>query len=368
MARAMSVAHQYLSKPCDMETLLGLIERTLGLGALLGSDIARALLARVAHLPSPPDTYVRLLSAIDRAEGSAAEVARVAEEDPAVSVKLLQIVNSAYFGLSRKVISVQQAVAYLGLSLVRGVAMSANLFVALGEQLDPALIERMQRASLFASQLGRKLAQLPFIAPPAAPAPLALPSAATASNPGIARAPGSNPALAAVGSSPGRSAPGSNPGLTAAGSSPGRAAAGSAPGVSRTELAFTAGLTHKVGVLVLAGCGPGPLDFNGLALPSAAEERAALGVTHAEAGAYLLGLWGLPSPLVEAVARHQEPRATATDPRLVALTHASCAFADAALANRPLEEAALDLALLESWGFAGELPRWRQIAQELAHA
>ncbi len=333
MARAMSVAHQYLSKPCDAETLLALIERTLGLTALLGSDAARAFLAKVAHLPSPPDTYLRLLGAIDRAEGSAGEVARIAEEDPAVSTKLLQIVNSAYFGLSRKVVSVQQAVAYLGLSLVRGVAMSANLFVALGPQLDAALVERMQRASLFAGQLGRKLAQLPYSAT-AAPPPSAPP---LFPGPRVARA-ASNPTLSVASSS--------------------------SPGAARPDIAFAAGLTHKVGVLVLAGCGQTAIDFSSLALPSAIDERAALGVTHAEAGAYLLGLWGLPAPLVEAVARSQEPQEAASDPRLVAIVHASCAYADAMLAKKPLAEANLDRALLERWGFAAELPRWQKIAEE----
>jgi HD-like signal output (HDOD) protein len=77
--------------------------------------------------------------------------------------------------------------------------------------------------------------------------------------------------------------------------------------------AVTAALLHEVGILVLAA----NLPEYGIILeqqereggPIGRYERDRLGTTHAEVGAYLLGLWGLPDGLVEAVAHHESPAA-----------------------------------------------------------
>jgi HD-like signal output (HDOD) protein len=91
--------------------------------------------------------------------------------------------------------------------------------------------------------------------------------------------------------------------------------------------AFTAGLLHDIGALVLLYAAPPDYvraldrkkELNG---DSAAAEREIFGVTHAEVGAYLLGLWGIPFPIVEAVAFHHRPNEVAPESRpLVAAVH-----------------------------------------------
>jgi putative nucleotidyltransferase with HDIG domain len=79
------------------------------------------------------------------------------------------------------------------------------------------------------------------------------------------------------------------------------------------DAAFTAGVLHDTGKLVLASALP---ELYGQALQLAADELIpqwqaeanVFGVSHAEVGAYLLGLWGLPPAIVEAVAWHHQPR------------------------------------------------------------
>jgi HD-like signal output (HDOD) protein len=61
--------------------------------------------------------------------------------------------------------------------------------------------------------------------------------------------------------------------------------------------AFTAGLLSDVGVLLLAAKAPELLG----------RDESDLGFTHGGLGAYLLGLWGLPPRVVEAVAFHHDP-------------------------------------------------------------
>src|SRR5699024_7917001 len=73
-----------------------------------------------------------------------------------------------------------------------------------------------------------------------------------------------------------------------------------------------AGLFHDIGRLTIASQLPGPYrEVLGLirteGQPVADAEREVLGASHAEVGGYLLGLWGLPDALVEAVAWHHAP-------------------------------------------------------------
>jgi len=93
------------------------------------------------------------------------------------------------------------------------------------------------------------------------------------------------------------------------------------------EAAFTAGLLHDIGALVLLHAAPPDYvralerkkELNG---DSATAEREIFGVTHAEVGAYLLGLWGIPFPIVEAVAFHHRPNEVAPESRpLVTAIH-----------------------------------------------
>jgi HD-like signal output (HDOD) protein/CheY-like chemotaxis protein len=78
------------------------------------------------------------------------------------------------------------------------------------------------------------------------------------------------------------------------------------------ECAFSAGLLHDCGLVLIATHLPEELQRIQAASANMdwlAAERQELGATHQELGAYLLGLWGLPDGLVEAVAFHHQPAA-----------------------------------------------------------
>jgi HD-like signal output (HDOD) protein len=115
-----------------------------------------------------------------------------------------------------------------------------------------------------------------------------------------------------------------------------------------------------VGTLVLAASLP--RDYAKAIALAAAEavdiheaERRVFGATHSQVGAYLIGIWGLPEPIVEAVAWHHDPL-RCPERTFTPLTAVHVANA--------LEEAAggPDLAYLEALGVAGRLETWRQIA------
>ncbi|MBI4579785.1 MAG: HDOD domain-containing protein, partial [Planctomycetes bacterium] len=108
----------------------------------------------------------------------------------------------------------------------------------------------------------------------------------------------------------------------------------------------------------------------GLKSDFCARERALLGVTHGEIGAYLLELWGLPPRVVEAVRFHHEPGRSAYN----GLCAVTCVHAADALVSelvpvaRPqavdLRFARLDVAYLERVGVADRCESWRQIATD----
>lgn len=154
--RVLPVAHQYLSKPCDVDLLRAAIERTCELQALLSNDTIRQLVGRLEKLPSVPSTYFALNRATANPGITTEEIARIVEADPAMSAKVLQLVNSAYFGLARRIASITEAVSYLGVELLKGLSLSAQIFSAAEGGPRHFSIDQLQEESLKTARLARR--------------------------------------------------------------------------------------------------------------------------------------------------------------------------------------------------------------------
>jgi HD-like signal output (HDOD) protein/CheY-like chemotaxis protein len=294
--RAIPVAHQFLSKPCDGAILRAVIERTCRLQALLQDESIREIVGRLAQLPSAPSAYFELTRVLGRPDAGAHDVASIIERDPAMAAKVLQLVNSAYFGLAQHIASIQRAVSYLGTEVLKGLALSAHVFTAFGESETGGFsIEAIQLSSLRVARLAKRLVR----------------------------------------------------------------------DSARGEEAFSAGIVHDVGKIVLAVA-----LRERYARIYAAEggslgdrEQAEFGLTHAEVGAYLLGVWGLPLTVVETVAFHHRPSlVTAPDLQVLAAVHVADVFLDHG-ANDP-EPPAFDVEFLARAGVQVDLERWRALASE----
>jgi len=236
--RAATIAHRFLTKPCEPEVLESTITRTLELRALLGSEQLRQLVGGMAALPSLPSACVALNRALANENGSLAEVCEIIEQDVAMAVKVLQLVNSAFFGVSRRITSVEHAVSYLGMNTIKNLVLAHSLFAEFGGA-NLAGAERQQAQSLLASRVARALVS----------------------------------------------------------------------DRQQAQVAGTAALLHDAGSLALASRLPKEHKANVETatrdrVPVYLVEREKFGVTHAEVGAYLLGLWGLPHDVIEAVAAH----------------------------------------------------------------
>ncbi|MGM0574779.1 MAG: HDOD domain-containing protein [Myxococcota bacterium] len=299
--RAVPVAHQYLDKPCEPERLENVVERACRLQDLLHDPGLRQLLGSTDALPSCPRIYSELVAALRDPDVSLDELGAIVEQDVAMTAKIFQIVNSAFFGTVRRVSSVRQAVTFLGTRMLRNLVLSVEVFRAFEPAPDvPGFsIGSLQRHALRTGRVASRL---------------------------VAR--------------------------------------------RDADDAFMAGMLHDAGYLLLASRLSGRLavclsEAERSGRPAWEVEQDVLGYTHAEVGAYLLGLWGLPHPIVEAVAHHHVPRrveSTVFD--LVAAVHVAdrlsheCCAAEAPDACQP----ELDHGLLDDLGVAERLPDWREEA------
>lgn len=241
--RLVPVAHQYLAKPCDVGRLEQAIERSLQLHELLHQPTLRALVGTVRKLPTIPRVYGNLTALMAREDPTVAEVAHIVAEDSAIVAKVLHVVNSAFFRVARPITNIEQAVAYLGFGPIRSLVLSSEVF----QQWPAAIAHEFEPQQLQAHV---------------------------------------------------------------------RDVAAGAYALARetpwAEEALIAGLLHDIGYWVLLQERPSEMlqtlqlaQDAGLTLPEA--ERRVFGTTHAEVGAYLLGLWGLQYSIVEAVAFHHAP-------------------------------------------------------------
>lgn len=262
----MVLAHEFLTKPSSPEQVVATVERLIDVRTSTGTG-PRPDRADVQSLPSPPHTLIELTQALDSDDASAHSVGSIIEQDPAATAKVLQLVNSSAYTVGRKVSDVGQAVALLGLHTVRGLVLMHDLIrtfdVAGG--LSAEWMEGLTVHSVETSRLCRMFAK----------------------------------------------------------------------GTSWESNAFTAGLLHEVGQLVIASMRP--VEF-GRALASWREietesaepaflcvtESAIIGFSHIDAGASLLRFWGLPDPVIKAVAGHaatERPGAVVDAASAVALAH-----------------------------------------------
>lgn len=244
--RLTSLAHQYVAKPCDGRELENIIERCFHLQDLLGQESLRKMVGSIGKLPAMPKTYGLLQAALAQPTVTAAQIGDIVNADAAIASKVLQITNSAFFRLRKPMVRIKDAVTYLGFATVRNLVLSAEIF---SQWQAPKGLSDVDPERL---QVHAQCA-----------------------------------AAACKALAGGRATP---------------------------DDAWLTGLLHDIGYWILIQECPKELasalelaQTEGLPLLEC--ERRITGATHAEIGAYLLGLWGLPYTIVEAVALHHTPTA-----------------------------------------------------------
>jgi HD-like signal output (HDOD) protein len=296
-------SHLILPKPCDPGTLKNAIQRALSIDLWLANDKLRELVARMRTFPIVPSLYLEVINALKSPHTTTVEVGAIIAKDMAMMTKLLQVTNSACFGLPRKISDPVEAVGILGFETVKSMVITLKL-ISQYDKVKPVYfsIDRLWRHSTEVARASRRLA------------------------------------------------------LT------------QTEDAALAESAFTAGLMHDLGKLVLASNFDG--QYSGAqelarrqSLPLWEVEKQIFGATHGEIGAYLLGLWGMPLDLVEAAALHHNPsRASAKGFTVLTAVHLANALVHEA---KPDKEGFVAPQVDEAWlaelGLSGQLPRWREM-------
>jgi HD-like signal output (HDOD) protein len=156
-----SLVHQVLPKPCDALLLRSVILRAIELRTRLSDPEVLEILGSMPSLPSPSAAMIELRRVLDAVDVDTLKVGNVVSTDIAMSTKLLQIVNSSFYGLSRTVDDPAEAVRLLGAHLVGEVLLAAGLLDAVTSR-DSSLesqLQEMRDRSIARADLASELAQ-----------------------------------------------------------------------------------------------------------------------------------------------------------------------------------------------------------------
>ncbi len=258
----------------------------------------KQVVANIRNLPTPPVVFHQIQKVINDPKASAAHVAAILAEDPAMSVKVLKMTNSAFYGLAREVESVKQAVVIVGMEAVKNLVLSASVLdMFKGDHVDQEYQERFWRHSLATAAACRLLAKQVR-----------------------------------------------------------------SRGVVDPDSAFSAGLLHDVGKMVISCF----LVEEYKKFQAAREndrtqtdvqlEQSVLGYTHGNVGEYLGVQWKLPQKLCDAVAYHHRPAECESQDPLVYIVYLADHLAKSTFFDRGEEHLVGELDT--------EITGWLQVTDE----
>ena len=127
-ADSLSCTHLFIPKPFDVKILRATLARIGSLDAYLKDDKLRGLAGKMRTLPSFPTLYLDIMCEIESPNSSIQGIAKIIAKDPGITAKILQVANSAAMGLPEKVSDPVDAVQQLGMTTVRSLALSAQVY------------------------------------------------------------------------------------------------------------------------------------------------------------------------------------------------------------------------------------------------
>ncbi|MGD1085105.1 MAG: response regulator [Verrucomicrobiota bacterium] len=241
--------HFHLLRPFGIQTLMNALAQAFAHEVWMPSKAVQALIAQMHQVPSPPTTYFKIIKEIQSPYASIETIAGYIAEDPAVTAKVLQLANSAVFGLELQVNQPLEAIAYIGLETTKALVLLAHTVSAFDKnKLAGYSVESLWTHSVCTGRIAQQIALM------------------------------------------------------------------EKGGLEMAEQSFAAGLLHDIGKLLFCANLPG-LFIKTLTLAREehsnfweAEAQLFPNAGHAELGAAILNIWGLPKPIIEAVALHHYPR------------------------------------------------------------
>lgn len=303
--KSVGSTHQYLSKPCDSGLLLKTINNALALKETLNDSALLNLISQLDSLPSPPALYQKLLGVLSSTQTSLKRIGTIISRDAGMSAKILQLVNSSFFGLLNKVSSPELAASLLGLDTIKALVLQINIFSSLNRNTQEQFtLDRLWQHCLTTATFARKIAEYENFTPDALDE-------------------------AYIGG-----------------------------------LLHDTGKIILVSKFPTKYSTVRSMEFLEQ-VPSYQAEIEVFGTSHATVGAYLLGLWGLPGTIVQTVALHHTPEhAPIREFNSLAVVHAADAIEQALAPPEPgtvLSE--MNLEYLTELGVAEQVAQWEEVCR-----
>ena len=295
-----SVVHQFLSKPCDTESLITTIARTCALQDLLKNEELRKLVMQTGTVPSLSELYTEIIGLLKLPNVPIEKIGRIISKDIGMTAKILQLVNSAFYSLRRRISDPAEAAVILGLNTIKALVLSHHMFTQFDQAKTPwfspnTLWKHSFCTGLYAKQI-TKIEGWP---------------------------------------------------------------------AKMTDDALSAGMLHDLGILALISNLPDDYQralqlVREKDIPLWQAEMEVFGGTHAEVGAYLIGLWGITDSIVEALAFHHAPgKCPVKNFTLVTAVHVANALGSEGYPEA-WGEMQLDYAYIAELGLSERLPVWRE--------
>jgi len=303
--KSIGQVHQFLAKPLNGNELQETLVRAFALRDLLTDPELKTLISDLRSLPSLPALYQELVLALQSPDVTMKKLGEIISRDVGMSAKMMQLVNSAFFGLPVHVSDPIHAARLLGPENLRALVLTAQVFSKF-DRVDSCelSIKKFTDHSLAVASIAKHIAVR------------------------------ENQKKEIV------------------------------------DDALIAGMLHDVGKLILAQNLPETYykaiacaEDNNITIWEA--EQSTIGATHAEVGAYLLGLWGLPDRIVEAVAFHHRP-ISCVDKSFSPLTavHVSDALVHEFGGNEYVAHSMINLEYLDKLGLTNQLSQWQEICKK----
>lgn len=299
--QSIKTAHQYLSKPCEKEVLVTAITRSCTLRDHLDDQRLRDLLGRIHTMPSIPRLYARIKEVLQSPGASIANAGEIIAKDMGMTAKVLQLVNSSFFGMPCHVSGAKEAVVLLGMDVIKTLVLSIEVFSGSKHAVAVIPVEKIHAHCLRTGAIAHTIAGLEKM------------------------------------------------------------------DKKKSDNAVMASILHDLGKLLLAEHFTD--DYRKVtalqqekSIPVYDAEKEIFGVTHAEVGAYILGLWGLPESIIAGIAFHHCPsKFTAKEFEICGIVH----VAELMEHHEQRQPAGwerltgLDADYMEKLGLAGKIPLWR---------
>lgn len=301
-------AHQFFPKPCNIESLKAALIRSFSLRDLLADSKLRTVVSGMVSLPSLPQIYSELIEQLRSPEVSAHVIGETIARDPAISAKILQLVNSAFFGLGRHVANPSEAATLLGIDIIKHLVLSVELFSQFDEH-------KLQRAGFSLEDSTDHCIRVGMLAK--------------------------------------------------------QIALSEKVGKQMVEQSYLSGFLHDVGTFILVNHMPEQYEKvieleQKEQIDANIAEQEIIGTDHAAVGAYLFGLWGFSDAVLEAVAFHHMPaKAGGTQFTPLTAVHVANVLENSRSGKyaTPFSER-LDLQYLADLKLSDRLPVWQTLCDD----